>query len=158
MRTHAHTREGSEPEKKISSARDEEKAPPELRGAPPASDIDVSPPPDALPDDYWMTVAMEMAAFYESEEGAGQWAMMCDAAGGYVDPSIVTTIWAGKHQDQPYVLQRWRQHTGKLTNWIRNEQKSEKAKDDTNAEYLTSDESLRAAEQLLAERRHLRAV
>lgn len=82
-----------------------------------------SPPKKA----EWLRVAEEMARYYlEDESGPEQWTAMCTVAGGYVEPRIITTLWAGKNQDAPYVLQHWRNHTGKLTNWIKNQLKEAK--------------------------------
>lgn len=89
------------------------------------------PVPEEIPDlggPDWMTVAQDMARYYEDPNGRGpsEWEMQCMAAGGYVKPLIITTIWAGKNQDAPYLLKNWKKHTGKLTNWIKNNLKSDR--------------------------------
>lgn len=69
---------------------------------------------------HWTEVARAMAAYFKDENGFGpeEWRMMCDSAGGHVKPLVITTLWAGKAK--PFELVNWRNHTGKLTNWIRN--------------------------------------
>lgn len=71
----------------------------------------------------WMQVAMDMAEYLKGD-GADQWVFLCEAAGGHVDPITITTAWAGKNCDASYPLKNWKNHIPKLTNWIRNELKS----------------------------------
>lgn len=75
--------------------------------------------PDFNDTPDWTEIATEMAQYFR-EDGARQWQFMCDAAGGWVDPLVITTAWAGKNCDSAYLLKNWRKQTGKLTNWIKN--------------------------------------
>lgn len=71
----------------------------------------------------WMQVATDMAEYLKGD-GADQWGFLCEAAGGHVEPITITTAWAGKNCDASYPLKNWKNHIPKLTNWIRNELKS----------------------------------
>lgn len=71
----------------------------------------------------WMQVATDMAEYLKGD-GSDQWGFLCEAAGGHVDPITITTAWAGKNCDASYPLKNWKKHIPKLTNWIRNELKS----------------------------------
>ena len=81
------------------------------------------PIPAARPsfDDVdYIEVAKQMADYFENDErGKTEWEWMCSTKRIRVKPLAITSQWAAKHQDAPYMLQNWRNHTGKLINWIR---------------------------------------
>jgi hypothetical protein len=68
----------------------------------------------------YIEVAKQMADYFENDErGKTEWQWMCSTKRVRVKPLAITSQWAAKHQDAPYMLQNWRNHTGKLINWIR---------------------------------------
>lgn len=73
----------------------------------------------------WIQVSKDMANWLK-EDGADQWQFMCDSAGGYVEPSVITSAWAGKYSDSQYMLRRWKTEACKLQGWIKNELRSQK--------------------------------
>ena len=93
--------------------------------------VNVSPqvaahPPQPIQAELsWMQVSRDMSEWLKGE-GADQWKFMCDNAGGYVEPSVITSAWAGKHSDSQYMLRKWRTEACKLQGWIRNELKSQR--------------------------------
>ena len=82
------------------------------------SPIPAAPP--SLEDVDYIEVAKQMADYFENDErGKTEWQWMCSTKRVKVKPLAITGQWAAKHQDAPYMLQNWRKHTGKLINWIR---------------------------------------
>ena len=83
-----------------------------------------TPPIPAAPPSFegvdYIEVAKQMADYFENDErGKTEWQWMCSTKRVRVKPLAITSQWAAKHQDAPYTLQNWRNHTGKLINWIR---------------------------------------
>lgn len=109
---------------------DQKNASPQVPARPPhESEVDESFLTEPIPDlgqKHWTEVATMMAAYFKNENGFGpmEWKMMCDSAGGSVEPIVITTLWAGKAQ--PCELLNWKKHTGSLTNWIKNNLKSDR--------------------------------
>jgi len=67
----------------------------------------------------FVQVAKEMADYFENDEqGKAQWAFMCETKKIKVSPIAITSQWAAKHCDSPYMLNNWRKQTGKIINWI----------------------------------------
>ena len=61
-----------------------------------------------------------MANYFKNDEtGKQQWQFMCESKGVKVEPIAITSQWAAKQCDQPYILKNWRKHTGKIINWIK---------------------------------------
>jgi hypothetical protein len=76
------------------------------------------PPEDAAGPDF-VEVARQMADYFENDEqGKAQWAFMCETKRIKVAPIAITSQWAAKHCDSPYMLKNWRKQTGKIINWI----------------------------------------
>lgn len=78
------------------------------------------PPPPSYEDEVdYIQVAKDMADYFENDErGKTEWAWMCSTKRVKVAPISITSQWAAKHQDAPYLLKNWRKHTGKVINWI----------------------------------------
>lgn len=67
----------------------------------------------------FVQVAKEMADYFENDEqGKAQWAFMCETKRIKVSPIAITSQWAAKHCDSPYMLKNWRKQVGKIINWI----------------------------------------
>ena len=82
-----------------------------------------TPPVPAVPPSFedvdYIQVAKDMADYFENDErGKTEWAWMCSTKRVKVAPISITSQWAAKHQDAPYMLKNWRKHTGKVINWI----------------------------------------
>lgn len=113
----------------ITADQTKENVPPVAAHPPREKEADDSFLTEPIPDlgqPHWTEVATKMAEYFKDENGFGpiEWRYMCDSAGGSVDPMVITTIWAGKAE--PYELLNWKKHTGKLTNWIKNNLKSDR--------------------------------
>ena len=68
----------------------------------------------------FVEVAKQMANYFKNDEtGKQQWQFMCESKGVKVEPIAITSQWAAKQCDQPYILKNWRKHTGKIINWIK---------------------------------------
>lgn len=115
----------------IYSARTKKENKEEEKPLPTKQVVNVSPqvaahPPQPIQAELsWMQVSRDMSEWLKGE-GADQWKFMCDNAGGYVEPSIITSAWAGKYSDSQYMLRKWRTEACKLQGWIRNELKSQR--------------------------------
>lgn len=83
--------------------------------------------PPSFEDVDYIEVAKDMADYFENDErGKTEWQWMCSTKRVKVKPLAITSQWAAKHQDAPYMLQNWRKHTGKLINWIREQSDTSK--------------------------------
>jgi len=92
-------------------------------------DKNQSPPIPAAPPSFedvdYIEVAKQMADYFENDErGKTEWEFMCSTKRVKAKPLAITSQWAAKHQDAPYMLMHWRKHTGKIINWIRPNQKT----------------------------------
>lgn len=78
-----------------------------------------SPPSDEGKPDY-IRAAEAMADYFTNDPmGQTEWRWMCETKKVKAKPIDITSQWAAKQCDSPYILKNWRKHTGKIINWIK---------------------------------------